>query len=77
MLDKLMSRLKRSGTVTVDEIARDLDTPPEVVTGMIEHLTRTGQLQPMNVSCDFACNQCLLVRDCRKPQRSRVWQTGE
>ena len=77
MLEKLMSKLKRGGTVTVDEMARELDTTPEVVAGMIDHLTRAGQLRPMNVSCDLACNQCLLVRDCQKPQRSRVWLAGD
>ncbi len=73
MLDKLMAQLKRGGTVTVDEMARELDTTPEVVTGMIDHMTRTGQLRPMKMSCDLACNQCLLARDCHKPPRSRVW----
>ena len=77
MFDKLMTRLKRGGTVTVDEMARELDTTPEVVAGMIDHLTRTGQLHPMNMSCDLACNQCLLVRDCQGPSRSRVWLAGD
>jgi hypothetical protein len=77
MLEKLMSMLNRGGTVTVAEMARHLDTTPEVVAGMIDHMTRTGQLHPMNVSCDLACNQCLLVRDCHKPQRSRVWRTSD
>ena len=77
MFDKLMTLLKRGGTVTVDEMARKLDTTPEVVAGMIDHMTRTGQLHPMNVSCDLACNQCLLVRDCQKPNRSQVWLVGD
>jgi hypothetical protein len=77
MLDKLMTRLKRGGTVTVAEMAHELDTTPEVVAGMIDQMTRTGQLHPMNVSCDLGCNQCLLVRDCQKPQRSRIWLAGD
>jgi hypothetical protein len=77
MLDKLMTRLKRGGTVTVAEMARELDTTPEVVAGMLDHMTRAGQLHPMNVSCDLACNQCLLVRDCQSPNRSRVWLADE
>ncbi len=40
MFDKLMTRLKRGGTVTVDQMARELDTSPEVVGQMIDHLTR-------------------------------------
>jgi hypothetical protein len=73
MFDKLMTRLKRGGTLTVAEMARELDTTPEVVAGMIDHMVHMGQLHPMKVSCDQACNQCLLVRDCQRPERSRVW----
>jgi hypothetical protein len=73
MFDKLITRLKRGGTTTVDEMARELDTTPEVIAGMIDHLARTGQLHPMKVSCDRACNECLTVRDCQSPNRSRVW----
>jgi hypothetical protein len=77
MLEKLRVMLKRGGTITVADMARELDTTPEVVAGMIDHMTRVGQLQPMQVSCDLGCNQCLLVRDCQKPQRSRVWRTAD
>jgi hypothetical protein len=77
MLEKLRSMLKRGGTVTVTEMAHELDTTPEVVAGMIDHLIRLGQLQPMNVSCDLVCNQCLVARDCQKPQRSRIWRTAD
>jgi len=77
MLDRLMSMLQRGGTVTVAEMAHDLDTTPEMVAGMIDHMTRTGQLRPMAVSCDLGCNQCLVVRDCQKPQRGQVWRTAD
>jgi hypothetical protein len=77
MFIKLMSMLQQGGTITVDEMAHNLDTTPEVVAGMIDHLTRTGQLRPMMVSCDLGCNQCLVVRDCQKPQRGQVWRTAD
>ena len=35
MFDQLMSMLKRGGTVTVDQMARELDTSPELVGQMI------------------------------------------
>lgn len=77
MFDKLLVMLKHGGTRTVDDIARELDTTPEVIGGMIDHLARAGQLHLMLASCDLACNQCLLVRDCQKPQRGRVWQMSD
>jgi len=76
MFDKLMSMLKRGGTVTVDQMARELDTSPELVGQMIEHLTSTGWLRQMGISCEGACNQCVFVRDCRRVGESRVWQVG-
>ncbi len=76
MFDKLMSILKRGGTVTVDQVARELETSPELVGQMIDHLASTGWLRQMGVSCDTACNQCVFVRDCQHIGESRVWQVG-
>ncbi len=76
MLDKLLGALKRGGTVTVDQVARELDTTPEVVGGMIDHLTRTGQLQPMSVICESSCSECMLVNACRKTPPSPVWRAA-
>jgi hypothetical protein len=77
MFAKLMSVLQRGGTVTINDVARELDTTPEVVAGMIDHLARAGQLRPMAVSCDLGCKQCLVVRDCQKPQRGHVWRMAD
>ncbi len=74
MFDRLMTLLKRGGTVTIDQMARELDTPPEVVSEMIEHLTRQGWLHSMSASCDAACNACLFARDCVRVEQGRVWQ---
>ena len=76
MFDKLMSILKRGGTVTVDQMARELDTSPELVGQMIDHLAGAGWLRQMGVSCEGVCNQCVFVRDCRRVGESRVWQVG-
>lgn len=76
MFDKLMSILKRGGTVTVDQMARELDTSPELVGQMINHLANAGWLRQMGVSCEGACNQCVFARDCRRVGESRVWQVG-
>ncbi len=75
MLDKLMVLLKRKGTVTIDQAARELDTSPEVVSGMIDHLTRQGWLRSMSASCDSVCNACLFARDCTRVDNNRIWLT--
>jgi Mn-dependent DtxR family transcriptional regulator len=73
MFDKLMSMLRRDGAVTIDQMARELGTSPEVVNGMIEHMTRVGWLQRMNANCDLTCRECVFVRDCARAGQSQVW----
>ena len=78
MLKKLQSILKRGGAVTVDNVARELDTPPELVHGMLEHLARTGWLRQMSASCDTTCSDCLFARDCGRKSgpeyQGSLWQ---
>ncbi len=73
MLDKLMAALRRGGTVTIEQLACELDTSPEVVSGMIDHMTRQGWLRSMSASCDSACSACLFARDCVRVEKARMW----
>ncbi len=77
MFDKLMLILKRGGAVTVDQMARELDTSPEMIAGAIDHMERAGWLRQMSVSCDAQCNQCVFVGDCQGPSQSRVWRAND
>lgn len=74
MFEKLMSLVKRGGTLTVAQVARELDTTPEVARGAIDHLTRTGWLRPLKASCDTGCNQCVFAGQCQPRGQGRVWQ---
>ena len=74
MFDKLITLLKRGGTVTIDQVARELGTSPEVVNGMIDHMTRQGWLRSMSPSCDSMCSACVFARDCTRATTSQVWQ---
>lgn len=73
MFEKLMAMLKRGGTLTIDQLARELETSPEVVSGMIDHMARQGWLRSMSASCDSACDACLFARDCVKVEQARAW----
>jgi Mn-dependent DtxR family transcriptional regulator len=73
MFDKLMSLLKRGGTVTVDQMARELETSPEVVNEMIDHLVRVGSLRQMSAACETTCRECMFARDCTRAGQSKVW----
>ena len=75
MFGKLLALLRQGGTVTIDQAARELDTTPEVVSGMIDHLTRQGWLRAMSASCDTRCGECLFARDCTRADSQRIWLT--
>ena len=75
MFDKLMALLKRGGAVTIDQAARELDTTPEVVTLMIDHMTHQGWLRSMSASCETGCGECVFVRDCTRADDRRIWLT--
>ena len=77
MLDKLMGLLQRGGTVTVEQVAHELDTTPEVVTGMMEHLAHTGWVHDLALTCDQHCTACVFARDCTHFTRGRVWQIDQ
>ncbi len=74
MLDQLMAMLQRGGTVTLEQVARELDTTPEVAAGMLEHLARAGWLRNLASECHQACGGCALARECGPNPRGRVWQ---
>lgn len=75
MFDQLLSILKRGGTLTIDQMARELDTTPGMVMAMIDHLSRSGRLKQMDIHCDSACSQCALARDYHCLNHSRLWQS--
>ncbi|HEY4720312.1 MAG TPA: FeoC-like transcriptional regulator [Anaerolineae bacterium] len=77
MFDKLESILKRGGSVTTNQIARELNTTPALVSEMIAHLSRAGLLKQMEASCISDCEQCKLFSDCNRSPQARVWQVSE
>jgi hypothetical protein len=76
MFNQLLTLLKRGGTVTIDQAARELDTTPEVVSEMIDHMARAGWLRALSVSCNTHCSECLFARDCVRTDNRRVWSTA-
>jgi hypothetical protein len=73
MFNKLMTVLRRGGTVTIDQMARELETSPEVVSGMIDHMARQGWLRAMSASCDTTCGECMFAPDCARADNNRIW----
>ncbi|HHN94259.1 MAG TPA: hypothetical protein ENK17_05780 [Anaerolineae bacterium] len=64
MLEQLLELLRAGGTHRVQDLARALDTTPEMVTAMLEGLGRMGYLKPVSASCDGECRRCPLAGMC-------------
>jgi hypothetical protein len=75
MFAKLLALLRQGGVLTIEQAARELDTTPEMVSGMIDHMTRAGWLRPLSASCDARCGECLVARDCTRADSQRLWST--
>ena len=70
MLEKLLAEIRSGGTFETGELASRLGTTPEMLSAMLEHLQRSGQLQPFS-TCSDRCARCNLQTSCHTPQASQ------
>jgi hypothetical protein len=73
MLKEIVQRIADGGTWTVEALAHDLDTTPELITAMIEQLVQQGYLKPAGSACDRACVSCSTAQGCIRGMGSRIW----
>ncbi len=76
MLDQLMLILNRGGAITIDQIAREMNTTPEMITQLIEYLERNGLLQQLGGDCQITCDGCYLAQTCTGSQVRRIWSSA-
>ncbi len=67
MLEKLLTEIRSGGTFETGVLAAKLDTTPELVEAMLEHLQRAGYIRPYR-TCGDACGGCSLREECLKLQ---------
>jgi len=76
MLNRLMEEIRVGRTLEVGELARRLDTSPEMIKAMLATLQRSGYLQQVN-SCDNHCDGCNLRSICHTSKGDnpvQLWQ---
>ena len=76
MIERLQLILKRGGAITLDQIARELDTTPEMIAQLIAYLERHGQLKSIGAGCAAACTGCYLARSCDRSDVLRIWSSA-
>ncbi len=77
MLERLLDLLQAGGTRSVDDLARILDTSPELVQAMLENLGRMGYLKTIDSTCNTQCGGCPLARSCGVGTGSKAWTLAE
>jgi DeoR/GlpR family transcriptional regulator of sugar metabolism len=75
MLDKLISILQDGGSISIDQIARELDTTPEMIAQLIDHLQRNGRLKQIGGDCNVPCTGCYLAQSCNRSSAERIWSS--
>ncbi|MFO7583860.1 MAG: FeoC-like transcriptional regulator [Anaerolineales bacterium] len=81
MLERLMNEIRAGGPLDAARLALTLDTTPQMVEAMLEHLRRMGLLSTYeNASCSEACQACSLKGFC-DPNTNRsavqLWRYDE
>ena len=77
MLNKVLERLRSGGTHRVADLARALETTPELVEMMLEDLVRMGYLNQVGGACGQSCAGCSLAGLCAAGEGGRVWALTE
>ena len=73
MLRQLVDRIAQGRSWTVEELAGELGTTPQLVTAMLEDLARRGYLKPVGAACSGACASCSMSAGCIKGAFEQVW----
>jgi hypothetical protein len=78
MLERLMTEIRAGGPLDAAKLAVTLETTPQMVEAMLEHLQRLGLLSAyQNASCSDACQACSLKGFCdpnKKRSALQLWR---
>ncbi len=75
MLERMLSELEVGRPLSVQGLAARLDTTPELIQMMLEHLQQQGLVQTVEF-CEGLCEECPLGSLCASEKRQRLWQTN-
>lgn len=73
MLKNILRLAAALGTIRCEELARALDTSPELVRLALAELARRDYLQAVAPGCSIACEHCPLHAACLYRHQPRVW----
>jgi hypothetical protein len=77
MMTDLLTMLQAGGTRRVNDLARSLETTPQMVEAMLEEFTRMGYLRQVSGECGGRCGACRLAGICQVASGGRLWTLTE
>lgn len=72
-LEALLVILSRGRVTTLDDLAREVDTSPELIEHMLDHLARAGYIRALGGSCAGQCAGCGHGCGCPEAHSRRIW----
>jgi Mn-dependent DtxR family transcriptional regulator len=76
MLEELLKLIKEGGSFDTAILARKLNTTPEMVSAMMDHLRRAGLIRNYNPGVS-SCEHCSLAGSCdadkRRKEADHLW----
>jgi predicted ArsR family transcriptional regulator len=76
MLERLIAILNRNSPATLDQLACELDTTPEMIAQLIEYLERNDLVKQLGDNCNTQCTGCYLAQECSQLKAGRLWVTA-
>ena len=76
MLADLMTEIRAGGTLETTKLAKKLNTSPEMIDAMMDHLRRIGFIKAYE-TCGDACTGCSVSQMCdpeKKKGMGQIWQ---
>ena len=73
MLHRLLQMLRAGGTHRVGDLARELDTTPQLVEVMLDDLARMGYLKQVSGGCSDGCGSCPMSGLCAAGSSGQLW----
>jgi DNA-binding Lrp family transcriptional regulator len=77
MLEQLLAEIRAGGALEASKLAARLNTTPQMVEALLEHLQRAGVLRAYETACSDGCDGCRLKGFCA-PDSShssvQIWQ---
>lgn len=73
MLQQLLRIMAAGDTLSLRQMAKQLDASEELLVTMIGELVRMGYLEPVHDQCSRCCQSCSQVRSCGVGTGRGMW----